>query len=306
MGWRLYLSNQAVQRLDILSGQPPLLAAWTARGRVYYFDQETGLQVGEHTLPDLPALTRDDDAWQAFVAGLMAPNQAYLPRVRTALGDLYISSDGRLRLIHVPPTELFLELEGKEIRLDTSNAARLSAVGLDRQMGLVAALDETGRLHLFQQHIPLGLFDLGLSLVEGLPSALVVAQGGGAVFVSNGQQIVLTDSSGAVRKRRETHYTIGRIACAPDGQLLATTDLDTNVIRVYHGADLTPAYQRYAVDLLAEAHQVQLIADEPPALGALSGLALGSKGVLAFALGGVICVSNVNELTALPQARKLL
>lgn len=306
MGWRLYLSNQAVQRLDILPGQPPLLAAWMPRGRVYYFDQETGAQAGEHTLPDSPAPARSADSWQTFAAGLVAPNKTYLPRVRTALGDLHISSDGRLRLVHVPPAELFLELEGKDIRLDTGDVARLSAVGLDRQMGLVAALDETGRLRLFQQHIPLGAFDLGLSLTDGLPAAVVVAQGGGAIFASDGHQIVLTDSSGAVSKRLEAHYTVGRVACAPDGRLLATTDLDTNVIRVYHGGDLTPAYQRHAVDLLAAAHQVQLIADEPPALGALSALALGSKGNLAFALGGVICASDVAEMTALPQARKLL
>lgn len=306
MGWRLYLSNQAVHRLDLLPGQPPLLAAWMPRGRVYYFDQETGAQVAEQTIPDAPAPARSDDAWQTFAAGLTAPNKAYLPHVRTALGDLHVSSDGRLRLVHVPPTDLFLELEGKEIRLDTGEAVRLSAVGLDRLMGLVAALDETGALRLFQQHIPLGAFALGLEPVEGLPTGVAVAQGGGSIFASDGRQIVLTDSGGGVKKRLEAHYTVGRIACAPDGRLLATTDLDTNVIRVYNGADLSPAYQRHAVDLLAAAHQVQLIADEPPGLGALNALAMGTKGALAFALGGVICASATAEMTALPRARKLL
>jgi hypothetical protein len=306
MGWRLYLSNQAVQRLDMLTGQPPLLAVWMARGRVYYFDQQTGAQVGERTIPDVPAAARTDDVWHSFAAGLVAPNKAYLPYVRTALGDLRSSSDGRLRLVYAPPAALALELEGKDIALDTGAAARLRAVALDRLMGLVAALDENGLLHLFQQHIPLGAFDLGLRLGDGLPLAVVVAQGGGAVFASDGRQLVLTDSSGAVSRRLEAHYTIGHIACAPDGRLLATTDLDTNVIRVYNGADLTPTHQRHAVDLLAAARQVQLMADEPPALGALNALTLGSKGKLAFALGGMVCVSATSELNALPRARRLL
>lgn len=306
MGWRLYLSNQAVQRLDILPGQPPLLAAWMRRGRVYYFDLKTGAQVGERSIDETPAAARADDAWQAFAAGLTAPNKVFLPHVRTALGDVYSSSDGRLRLVHVPPADLFLELEGREIPLDTGAAARLSAVDLDRLLGLVAALDETGLLRLYQQHIPLGAFDLGLRPADGLPVSVAVAQGGGAVFASDGRQIVLTDSSGAVRKRLDAHYAVGRIACAPDGRMLATTDLDTNVIRVYSGADLTLSHQRHAVDVLAAARQVQLIADEPPALGALNALALGGKGALAFALAGMVCASATSALNALPQTRRLL
>ncbi len=306
MGWRLYLSNQAVQRLDILPGQPPLLAAWLRRGRVYYFDLKTGAQAGERSFDETPAAARGDDAWQAFIAGLAAPNKACLPYVRTALGDIYSSSDGRLRLVHVPPAGLFLELEGKEIPLDTGQAARLSAVDLDPLLGLAAAVDESGLLRLFQQHIPLGAFDLGLKPAENLPVSVAVAQGGGAVFASDGRQIVLTDSSGAVKRRLDAHYTVGRIACAPDGRLLATTDLDTNVIRVYNGADLTATHQRHAVDVLAAAQQVQLIADEPPALGALNALVLGGKGALAFALAGVVCASATSELNALPRARKLL
>lgn len=306
MGWRLYLSNQAVQRLDILPGKPALLAVWMTRGRIYFFDQETGVPMGEQTIKDPPVETRADDRWPIFVAALMAPNKAWLPRVRTPLGELYISNDGQLRLVHAAPAELYVELEGKEVRLETGDASAFGAIALDRLLGLVAALDDTGRLHLFQQHIALGVFDLGLTLADHIPAAVAVAQGGGAVFVSDGHQIVLTDSGGQVRKRLETHYTIGRMACSPNGRLLATTDMETNVIRVYNGADLTPMYQRHAVDLLAQARQVQLIADVPPAMVALNGLAVGNKGALAFALGGVICASATSEMDALPRAQKLL
>jgi len=82
--------------------------------------------------------------------------------------------------------------------------------------------------------------------------------------------------------------------------------METNVIRAYSGSDLTPTHQRHAIDLLADATQIQLLADLPPAQVAVSALTVTSKGVIAFALAGVICISDMSHMTALPRPQKLL
>jgi hypothetical protein len=306
MAWRVHLTNRAIRSLDILPGKPSLLAAWMQRERVAFFDLESGAPVEEQVLKPARAGERPGERWQEFVASLVAPNAVYLPAVRTPQASIYATNDGQMRLYHVGDADLFLEIEGKEIRLETSGANCFLSVALDRVLGLVAALDDQGKVYIFQQHIPVGVFNLGLSVLPELPPALVISHGGAAIFVSDGRQIVLTNSSGRVRKHLDIHYYVGRIACSPNGKLLATSDLETGVLRLYNGGDLTPTHQRHAFDLLAAATQLQLLADLPPSDVALTALAAHDDGVLAFAMSGVICVTNVEHMDALPRPQRLL
>src|SRR6185295_4073034 len=207
MAWRVHLTNQAIQSLDILPGKVTLLAAWTQRDRATYFDLETGIEIGEHLHK---AVSRQSDKWAEFIATLVAPNGAYLPLVRTAQATLFTTDDGKLRLYWMTGDELLLELDGKEVKLELKAKANLLALGLDRLMGAIAALDAKGKLHIFQQHISVGSFDLKLNLDEDSQSSLAIANGGSAIFVSDGHEIVLTDTSGKVKKRQPVHYYIGR------------------------------------------------------------------------------------------------
>jgi len=306
MSWRVHLSNQTIRNLDILGGKPPLLAAWTHRERVAFFDLETGAPIEERVLKPARAGERQTDRWREFVAGLIAPNLVYLPVVNTPQATIYATNDGQMRLYHVGDCDLFLEIEGKEITLDSNGASDFHLVGLDRILGLVAALDAKGKLHIFQQHIPVGVFDLGLSLQPELPSGLVISQGGAAIYVSDSQQIVLTDAAGRARKRLDVHYFVGKIACSPNGKLLVASDLETGVLRVYNGGDLTPTHQRHAYDLLSHATQLQLLADLPPLNVAVTALAAGNDGLLAFAMAGVVCVTSLEQMDALPRPQRLL
>lgn len=306
MSWRVHLTNQAIRSLDILGGKPPLLAAWIHRDRVAFFDLETGAPVEERVLKPVRAGERQSDRWHEFVASLAAPNLVYLPAVRTPQATIYATHDGQMRLYHVGACDLFLEIEGKEIRLEANGVNDFLAVGLDCVLGLIAALDDRGKIHIFQQHIPVGKFDVGLSVQPELPPGLVISHGGAAIFVSDGQQIVLTDSSGRARHRLDAHYFIGRIACSPNGKLLVTSDLETGVLRIYNGSDLTPTHQRHAYDLLTDATQLQLLADLPPADMAVTALAAANDGVLAFAMSGVICVTNAEQMDTLPRPQRLL
>jgi hypothetical protein len=303
--WWLHLSNQAVQRVDILAGKPPLLAAWIGREHVIFFDLETGIPAGETSTKISAGESRQSAKWLEYVGRLTAPNGATLPVVRAGGTTIHSTEDGRMRLYDVDGEELFLETDGKEVKLETGDA-HFVAVSLDRFLGLVAALDEQYRLALYQQHIRVGLFDTGLMADDEAQPGVAASNGGSAIFVSNGQEMALMDSGGRVRKRLSVHYPIGRIACSPNGKLLITTDAESGVIRAYSGADFTPTHQRYAMDLLEDAAQIQLIADLPPASASVGALAVDNQGVLAFAISGVVCVTAVEKMIALPRPQPLL
>jgi hypothetical protein len=306
MAWRIHLTNQAIPALEILPGKMPLLAVWTQRDRVAYFDLETGTPAGEQTHSLSSMESRQNPRWVEFVAALTAPNGAYLPGVSTPLGRVYLTGDGRMRVCHVRGADLFLEIDGKELQLDAGEAEAFLAVGLDRFLGLIAALDESGKLHIYQQHIPVGVFDFGLTADEDYQPNIAVAFGGGALFVTDGRRIVLTDSSGKTRKQLPVHYFIRRIACSPNGRYLATSDGETGVVRVYSGTDLTITHQRHAIDLVLAATQVQLLADIPPMGTALGPLAVDNQGHVAFAMSGVACLTDLTQMDALPRPQTLL
>jgi len=305
MSWRLHLTNLAIRQIDIVTGKPTLLAVWTGRERVAFFDLDTGASVGETSLRAPVGEPRQSMKWQEFVAGLTAPNGAYLPLVRAGGTTIYTTEDGRMRLYAPGDGGLFLETDGKEVPLDTGGAA-LVALGLDRFLGLIAALDEQHRLALYQQHIRVGVFDTGLDMLDDTLPSVAVSNGGGAIFVSNGQAVLLLDSGGRVKHRLTAHYPIGRLACSANGKVLITSDPDTGVIRAYNGADFTPTHQRHAIDLLQDATQIQLIADLPAASAGVGALAVDNQGALAFALSGVVCVTHLNHLAVLPRPQPLL
>lgn len=303
MPWRIHLTNQAIQNLHILPGKQPLLAAWTQRDRATYFDLETGVEVSEH---QHKAVSRQSDKWAEFLASLVAPNGAYLPYVRTAQAALYTTYDGKLRLYWMPADQLLLELEGKEVKLEIKNLkAPIFALVLDQIMGVIAALDGKGKLHLFQQHISVGSFDLKLNLNEDSQPSLAIAEGGSLIYASDGREMVQVDNSGKIKKRQAVHYFIGRLVCSPDGKRFVTSDPETGVIRVYDD-ELQPTHQRHALDLLQDAAQLQLIADLPPFNAAPGSLVIDNKGNIAFNISGVVCVTTLKQLDALPRPQPLL
>lgn len=301
MAWRLHLSNQAVQRLDIFSGRPALLAAWIRRDRVAYFDLASGSALAEQTLPPAQVDDRRSDAWQAYVAELVAPNRTYLPVVRTPHAAIFTTEDGRVRLYHTQGNDLYVQADGKESKLHVIDSAPFVLIEFDSMLGLTVTLDERGKLNVYRQSIRVGHFDLGIALQPDLQPGLAVSRGGSAIFVSDGQRIVLTGTSGKIRGELDVHYFIGKLICSPNGRLLATSDAETGVIRIYSGIDLSPMYQRFAIDLLAEATQVQLMADLPPVQVAPRALVMDDSGVLAFAMSGVICVTDTTFMNTLPQ-----
>lgn len=304
MTWRLHLTNHPIQRVDILPGEPVLLSVWLARDRAAFFNLDTGVPAGETPYKAPAVESRQGAKWQEYAASLTAPNGAALPFVRAGGTTIHTTEDGRMRL-YVVGDDLFLETDGKEVKLDTGET-EFRAIGIDRFLGLIAALDANMKLAIYQQHIRVGQFDTGLTIEEDTQPGVAVSNGGSAIFVSHGHEVVLMDSGGKVRKRLAIHYLAGRMACSPNGRLLLISDAETGVLRVYSGADLTPTHQRHAIDLLQDAAQIQLIADLPPPSAGVGALAVDNQGIVAFALSGVVCVTAVEQMTPLPRPQPLL
>ena len=160
-------------------------------------------------------------------------------------------------------------------------------------------------LHIFQQHIRVGKYDLGLALGMDARLNLQMPDGLGRFLLSDGEQVMLVDSAGRVLHSLAAHYAVGPIAISPGGQYILLADIDDNLIRVYD-AELRPAYQKYAIDLMSAAKQVQLVASLPGRKAGLSAVDISDRGGIAFALGGVVCVTDLKALDELPRPRKLL
>lgn len=306
MTWQTLLPNRIIRRLDILPGKPPLLAVWTRADQISYYDLRDGVAQGEITLKTPETENRDDDAWQAFVTTLKAPNNAYLPLVRSGDITLYSSADGRVRLYHTGNADLYLEEEGQEAQLDAGGASSFNAMAFDPQLGVSVALDEVAKLHIYQQNIPVGTFETGLKLQSELQPSLAISHSGGAIFVCDGQKLVLMDNGGKVLKSLDTHYYVGLLACSPNGNRLAVSDLESGVIRIYSGSELIPMQQRFAADLLERAQMENGQEISIPDGTALSALSINNQGVLAFAVSGYVCVSETGYMDALPRPQRLL
>lgn len=305
MGWRLHLSNQPVTAVQLIPGEPPQVAVWNPqRGAHFYHAYDaTPSGVSEFAPPDFQ-LALDSDPWRAFVDSLRAPNGSPLPRVSLGGLDIHSSRDGRMHLYHYSDGRLMLQVDDTLVRLDREEDGQVLVADMDRALGLIGLINEFGDLIIFQQHVRVGAFPLALTPDLGMRLSIAVPDAGGRIVVSDGEQVLITDAAGQVLQQSRLYYVSGTIAVSPNGQAIAIADIDDNVVRVY-SSDLRPTAQKHAIDLVSQARQVQLIASMPDPRVAVGALAVSDDGTLAFALGGVVCVSALEALDELPQPRPL-
>ena len=295
MPWRLHLTNQRLARLDMVTAQ--IVAAWTKPGRVYYFDGGSGVNISEKSFSDLD--NRAYDHWQTLLPEIAVRGEIYPPVLLNDETTIFLSQSGQLRLYHLDSGEVILNVGPTETKFSET----FLHVALDRSLGLIGALNADGCLHVFQQNIPIKQFKIDLPTFDADEyTAIAIPTGGKRLFVAHGFTLLEIDTSGKILQRRDLHYPIGAFACAAGGQWIVCSDRETNVIRVYDGADLKPHYQRHAADLLLQARQIQLLADLPPTRVALRNVAISNDGTLAFALAGVICVAKPEDMNAVPHA----
>ena len=307
MAFRIHLSNQAIQQLHILPGKQAQLVVWTKRDRAQFYDLDDGTLLNELALPLAPDEARNSEAWQAFLAqtkGIGSPY--YLPVVRTQLVDILSTDDGAQRIYHQRDEQLFIETDGAEEKLALVDGEGLISMDLDGALGTFVGLDENLKLHIYQQNIRIGAFDIGLKPDADLRANVTVSRGGSAIFATDGRRLVYVDTGGTVFKTLETHYYIGQMASSPTGGMVITSDMESGVLRAYKGNNLVLTHQKFAIDLVADANQVQLMADLPPMGTAISAIVAYNKGIFGFAMSGVICVTDVRQMDEVPRPKTLL
>ncbi|MEM6528236.1 MAG: hypothetical protein AAF653_08065 [Chloroflexota bacterium] len=301
MTWRVHLSDSVVYRIDVLPGTPELLCVWFSNDEASFFDLASGAARGR-LLVQVPDGDIDSDRgsedWQQFLGGLRATNGAVLPVVRLPELTIHRTDDNRYRL-YDDGHGLSLQVDGTEQHIGPVDKL-FTSVKLDRTAGVAAALDERGLLHTSAGAQSVTSADVGLQLLPGILPDLAVADGAASIFLSDGSRIILTDRACNVRCAVPTHYPVGKIACSRNGHYCATSDSETGIIRVYTGEMLNFAYQKFAVDLFAAARPVQLLADMPtPRLG-ISALTITNNGVIAFAMDGMVTVTNLTAMQKMP------
>ncbi len=302
MTWRVHLPHPVIRRIDLLVAEKTVVAVWTQPDRVHFYDQRNGSLLGERVVEKLAFSDRQDERWRAFLNGLKAPNERFLPVVRAQNMLIRTTEDGRTRLLDTGDG-LYLEVLGKESLLTIEQDSKLIAVELDRESGAVVGLDMRGRLHVFQQRLYAGIYDTGLESADSSAMRVLVADGGNQIMVTDGQSVVMMDALGKVRKRLELHYSLGAWGVSQDGKWLATGDAETGVMRLYDGTTLMPAYQRFAIDLAADARRLNPSAGNQPSSVVPGVLALTNRGVLAFAMGSLLCVTSMTKMRAVPASQ---
>lgn len=299
LNWRVQLT-EAIRAIHLLPGDPPQLAVMAMDGAVYFFEQHQGAYYG-YTLPD-SAAEPGDSTWPAFAETLRAPNGAYLPRVLIGQNTILSSYDGRLRVFQRGNEDLLLDLDGQTLTLDHRGEA-LTAVGLDRELGTLAALTADGTLHIYQQHIPVGAYSMGLSEEAPLVT-LLVPDAADSVLVVETNRVRMFDLAGHLLNTAVMPSIVQVAACTPDGSRLITGHQDQGVMRVYD-VTLQPLRQQTAPVILAEAQTTQLIEDYPPDDLTFSAIDIADDGTLSFCWDGALCLTHSDTLPPLPRARLL-
>lgn len=307
MAFRIHLTNQAIQQLHILPGKQAQLVVWTRRDKAHFYDLETGTLLNELSLGIAPDEARNSEVWLTFLGHTKGEqSKYYLPEVRTQSLDILSTDDGALRVYHQHDGQLFMETDGVEEKLALIGAESLISMDLDGALGTFVGLDETLKLHIYQQNIPVGAFDIGLKRDIDLRANVAVSRGGTAIYATDGRRMVYVDTGGNVQKTLDTHYYIGQMVASPNGGMLLTSDMESGVLRVYKGDKLVLTHQKFAIDLVADANQIQLMADLPPTGTAINAMVAYNKGILAFAMAGVVCVTNVQQMDEVPRPKALL
>jgi hypothetical protein len=293
--WRLHLANSAILHLDVIAGDPPLLAIWARDGKVSFCDLERGAAHG--TASYMPPEQHEN--LRLFAASLKDTKDRQLSYARISGRSFWPLPDGSL-----------LEYAGgAKVELHDANAGGVPvtlrfdvtprALAVDPKTLLIAAVDSKGALLLGKIGGTVKTLKPGLAPSDDLPISIVVARGGKRIIVSDGAHLIVIDS-GKVIAKRDLHYVCGLLALSPSGEYLMTFDSDSGVLRAYQPDGLVLSHQRFVSDLLSAADELQLtgFAELPPSSAAVSALTIDDQGRFAFAVFGQICGSPLSAMTS--------
>jgi hypothetical protein len=301
--WYLHLSSHPLNAVRLLDGDPAQVAVWTSWQHIHFYTQHNGIFWGSlHVFPPAEA-DFQSEGWRSFVETLRAPNGAYLPVVDTGQTVVYTANDGRLRLYRGLDHRLALDMDGQVVILDRDGAAPIVALGFDRELGTVGALDADRILHIYQQHVYVGAYFLTEDLNTDT-AVVLLPEASGIILVADTHSIGVLDMAGQAQHTATLPFMLGTVACSPDGSQIVVSDAASDMLHVYD-AHLNLARQGDAFSLVRQTTQLQLLATLPSPGTPSQALDITDEGTLALALDGILCLTHVAELPFLPQPRTL-
>lgn len=306
MAWRLQFADRAVYAVQLLPGDPGLVAIFSMPQTVHFFDKLTGASHGAMQYAPLNASDEPGSpAWREFTAHLRAPGGVVFPNIDAGIGIVHSSHDGHVHLVHLRNGCLMLDIEGRVAPLNhPEDGAAFVAAALDRELGTVAALDDRGSLHFFQQHISMGQYAVSHDSMSE-PKRVLLPDAADRVWVIEPGHVQVIDLAGRTLARAATPESSGQAAVSPDAQLLVLVEASLERITVFDG-DLLPMRRANMLDLLENAMPVQLLEQAGWVADSDALIATDELGFVAFCWGGWLCVTTLDEFAPLPRPRLLL
>jgi hypothetical protein len=301
MAWRLHLSNQTIDRIDFLPTKPIALAVWPQNSRVHFLAAADGARLQDVTIEQHPEPDADAAGWREFLGTLKAfDGKTCLPFVPGNDWRLYSSVDGEFRVVMLTSRRLLLDHAGQFTRLKLKKTQRIRHLAMSPTDHHWAILDKSNDLNLYEGTRMVNSFPVEIE--AGRESAALLAVSGSlrALFVYDGRRLLKLNRKGRIQAEVDVYYRPQQLACSPSGKRVVTTDLDAGIIRIYRGDDMTLTHQRFAIDLVAMAQQVQLMAELPPVGIATHALAATDPSLIAFSMSGIVCLASIDDMAPLP------
>lgn len=303
MSWWLDRSDGAIFQVGIIEGAPRLVAVWVTRSVVEFYAVDTGAFHGMLELAAPAVIDPAAQSWRDYVERLRAPSGIPLAAAEMETGSVLISHDGRFRLYWDNVQGLLLDSDDAQTALPRHDDALVLSVGLDRELGTIGLVTQSGMVEFYQQHVYVGGYVFAGS-DDGAPVAIALPDAAEAAVVFFEHSISSVDLSGRVRHKTALSFSLGSGVCAPSGEVLAASDRLTPIVRIYDG-ELIAVAQGDVRDVIASAHPLHLMARGPRLGTSVDAIALADDGTFVFAIDGVVCCSHVTYLPELPHSRTL-
>lgn len=303
VSWWLDRSDGAIVQVGIVEGHPRLVAVWVTRSTVEFYAVDNGAFHGALEVAGPAVIDPAAQAWRAYVEHLRAPSGTPLAAAHMESGSVLVSHDGRFRLYWDHAQGLLLDSDDAPIALPRHDDAPLLAVGLDRELGTIGVVTQSGVVEFYQQHVYVGGYVIAGS-DDGAPVAIALPDAAGVAVVFFEQSIVTVDLSGRVRHKAALSFNLGLGVCASSGEVLAVSDRLTPIMRIYNG-ELAAVAQGDVRDVIAPAHSLHLMPRGPRPGTSVNAIALADDGTCVFAIDGVVCCSHTMHFPELPHSRTL-
>ncbi len=299
-GWAVELAPHPLFAVDLVAAGDSVIAAWITERDAMVFNTN-GAFLGPVAVPPF-AGQPGGAGWTTLLEGLHVLAGVYLPVATLPHGTLHVSADGRLQAWYGTDDRLVL-VDDTAIELEREGNAPLVAVGLDRELGTLVALDQAAHVHVYQQSIYVGAFPLALEL--GGHVQLLVPDGASHFFLVEPLSVHVISLNGDVLASATGLPAAAAAACDPSGRVLVRAGRDRPWLRVYDDR-LTELGGGEVAQLVAGLHVASGRLPAPLADTPAHALALAADGSLAVAVAGWLCLTWLDVLDAWPRPRRLL